>query len=187
MPKPVTVEHNARRGRPRKQINLEFLQDVMDSKRNISISKLAKAVGVHRNTLRYYLKFHDVDTKFSSISDKNLDLLIKTFQHTKPDSGIRYLVGFLRRHGLKVQRERVRASIKRVDRLGQTIRHHQTAKARRNHYYVSRPNALWHIDGHHKMILWGIVIHGCIDGYSRTVRIVSTNTTFNINHLNWSE
>ena len=186
MPKPVTVEHTARGGRPRKHINVKFLQDAMDSKRNISISKLAKVIGVHRNTLRYYLKFHDVDTSFSSISDRDLDFLIKTFQHTKPDSGFRYLAGFLRRHGLKVQKERVRASIKRVDRLGQKIRHHQTAKAQRKHYHVSRPNALWHIDGHHKMILWGIVIHGCIDGYSRTVRIVPT-TTFDINHLNWSE
>lgn len=112
MPEPVTVEQTGKRGRPRKHINLEFLEDAMDSKRNISISKLAKSVGVHRNTLRYYLKFHNVDTKFSSVSDKDLDLLVKTFRHTNPDSGIRYLVGFLRRHGLKIQKERVRASIK---------------------------------------------------------------------------
>jgi len=171
MPEPVTVEQTGKRGRPRKHINLGFLEDAMDSKRNISISKLAKSVGVHRNTLRYYLKFHNVDTKFSSVSNEDLDWLVKTFRHTNPDSGIRYLVGFLRRHGLKIQKERVRASIKRVDQLGQTIRHQRTVKARRNRYYVARPNALWHIDGHHKMILWGIVIHGCIDGYSRTVRI----------------
>ena len=28
------------------------------------------------------------------------------------------------------------------------------------------PNSLWHIDGHHKLIRWRIVIHGGIDGYS---------------------
>ncbi|KAF8198607.1 hypothetical protein BJ912DRAFT_845473, partial [Pholiota molesta] len=38
-------------------------------------------------------------------------------------------------------------------------------------YNVACPNALWHINGHHKLILWGIVIHGCVDGYSRTVCI----------------
>ncbi|KAF8797423.1 hypothetical protein BYT27DRAFT_7042192, partial [Phlegmacium glaucopus] len=37
----------------------------------------------------------------------------------------------------------------------------------RTHYHVPRPNHLWHIDGHHKMIAWGIVIHGVADGYSR--------------------
>ena len=29
------------------------------------------------------------------------------------------------------------------------------------------PNSLWHIDGHHKLIRWRVVIHGGIDGYSR--------------------
>ncbi|KAF8800932.1 hypothetical protein BYT27DRAFT_7035561, partial [Phlegmacium glaucopus] len=37
----------------------------------------------------------------------------------------------------------------------------------REQYQVPRPNALWHIDGHHKLIAWGIVIHGVADGYSR--------------------
>ncbi|KAI6149917.1 hypothetical protein BKA82DRAFT_4339055 [Pisolithus tinctorius] len=34
---------------------------------------------------------------------------------------------------------------------------------------VSHPNALWHMDGHHKLVHWGIVIHGIIDGYCHTV------------------
>ncbi|KAI6006192.1 hypothetical protein F5J12DRAFT_721182, partial [Pisolithus orientalis] len=32
-------------------------------------------------------------------------------------------------------------------------------------YHVKWPNALWHMDGHHKLIQWGIVIHGFIDGF----------------------
>ncbi|KAJ7576111.1 hypothetical protein C8J56DRAFT_800666, partial [Mycena floridula] len=39
-------------------------------------------------------------------------------------------------------------------------------------YKLSRPNALWHLDSHHKLILWGIIIHGIVDGYSRTVGLV---------------
>lgn len=31
------------------------------------------------------------------------------------------------------------------------------------------PNAVWHIDGNHKLIRWRFVIHGGIDGYSRTI------------------
>ncbi|KAG2157731.1 uncharacterized protein EDB93DRAFT_1078407, partial [Suillus bovinus] len=31
-------------------------------------------------------------------------------------------------------------------------------------YHIRWPNALWHLDGHHKVIQWGIVIHGFIDG-----------------------
>ena len=33
--------------------------------------------------------------------------------------------------------------------------------------FVAMPNSLWHIDSHHKLIKWRIVIHGGIDGYSR--------------------
>ena len=30
-------------------------------------------------------------------------------------------------------------------------------------------NALWHIDGNHKMIRWRLVVHTAIDGYSRLI------------------
>jgi hypothetical protein len=36
-------------------------------------------------------------------------------------------------------------------------------------YNVQSPNALWHIDGFHKLIRWHIVIHGGIDGFSRLI------------------
>ena len=26
-------------------------------------------------------------------------------------------------------------------------------------------NSVWHLDGYHKLIRWGIVIHGAVDGY----------------------
>lgn len=141
------------------------------------MTALAKAIGVHRHTLRAYLKLHNVEHKFSQLSDKDLDTLVKAFRASKPDSGIRYLIGFLRRHGLRVQRRRVITSIGRVDRLGRTLRRRKTQPPRRQ-YKVARPNALWHIDGHHKLILWGIVIHGCVDGFSRTVRSVSCSGQF---------
>jgi hypothetical protein len=166
---PVTVELSGRRGRPRKVVNMEYLNEAMDTSRHISLTKLAKVLGIHRNTLRMYLKKYKVDYKFSDMSNEDLDLLVKTFRAENPDSGIRYLIGFLRRHGVRVQKRRVTASISRVDRLGHRLRQRQRAKVRRRNYQVTRPNALWHIDGHHKLILWGIVIHGCVDGYSRTV------------------
>ena len=36
-------------------------------------------------------------------------------------------------------------------------------------YHVPSSNALWHIDGLHCLVRWRIVVHGCIDGYSRKV------------------
>ena len=36
-------------------------------------------------------------------------------------------------------------------------------------YSVPGPNSLWHMDGHHTLIRWKFVIHGCIDGFSRHI------------------
>lgn len=77
------------------------------------------------------------------------------------------MIGFLRRHGLRVQHRQVVESLRRVDRLGQVL--HDRRVKRRRKYHVKRPNALWHVDGHHKLIRWGIVIHGFVDGFCRTV------------------
>ena len=36
-------------------------------------------------------------------------------------------------------------------------------------YHVNRPNEVWHTDGNYKFIIWRLVVHGGIDGYSRTI------------------
>ncbi|KAI5993213.1 hypothetical protein EDD15DRAFT_2105524, partial [Pisolithus albus] len=63
---------------------------------------------------------------------------------------------------LRIQRRHISASLHRVDPLGRILRRHTATRRRK--YHVSRPNALWHMDGHHKLIHWGIVIHGIVDG-----------------------
>ena len=37
---------------------------------------------------------------------------------------------------------------------------------KRRVYHAEGPNAIWHIDGHHKLIRWCLVTHGGIDGFS---------------------
>lgn len=172
------MEKNGKRGRPKKSINLEFLEEAMNPRRCTSLQELADKLGIHRNTLRYYLKAHNVDYGFTSISDSDLDMITRTFRKQYPDSGIRYLIGFLRRNNVRIAKRRAMASIHRVDRVGTCIRFQRQKKTRRTTYSVPRPNALWHIDGHHKLILWGIVIHGVVDGYSRIVRHIAFITFY---------
>ena len=85
----------------------------------------------------------------------------------KPDAGSRYVRGHLHSVGIRVQKQRVLDSLERVDRVGRFIR--RCAVIRRRKYFSTRPNALWHCDGHHKLIKYGFVIHGFIDGNCRTV------------------
>ncbi|KAJ7883186.1 hypothetical protein B0H14DRAFT_2303691, partial [Mycena olivaceomarginata] len=63
-----------------------------------------------------------------------------------------------------LQKERVRQSLLRIDGLGRVLRKHTLE---RREYESPRPNSTWHMDGHHKLIKWGIVIHGVVDGYDR--------------------
>ena len=113
------------------------------------------------------MKNHGIERKYTCISDADLDKLIAEFKTRRPDSGIQYIVGFLQKSGIRVQYRHIIQSVHRIDRLGQTLRERRVMTRRK--YYVERPNALWHMDGHHKLIRWGIVIHGFIDGFCRTV------------------
>ena len=170
IPNVITFERTGRRGRPRKRINEAFLRDVTDPRRNIYLSKLAPKLKISRNVLQREIRLLGVDNGFSNIPDNELDRVIRDFlQQKEHTTGSGYVIGHVRRKGIRVQRHRIRASINRVDRLGRTMRRIERDKTSRRSYYVSQPNALWHMDGHHKLIAWGIVIHGCCDGCSRTV------------------
>lgn len=144
-----------------------YLQEAAHPSRKISKTQLAKVLGMNRNTLKKRMDESGVHLKFSSIRDADLDTLVRMYKSRKPDSGFRYVYGHLRASGVRVQKRRVLDSLKRVDRIGRFIR--RRAVIRRRKYLSSRPNALWHCDGHHKLIKYGFVIHGFIDGNCRTV------------------
>lgn len=167
-------------GRPRKKLDANLLWDAMDPSRKISMRRLARALGVHRNTLKSYLNEYGIGTEFSQLDDTDLDQIIRDFRTQYPQSGWRYVSSHLRRRGLRVQKERVRVAMTRVDKLAHTLQRQRRVAIQRRDYSVPRPNALWHIDGHHKLIHWGIVIHGVVDGYSRAVRYFSCQYDFSL-------
>jgi hypothetical protein len=165
---PVTVLRTGKPGRPQKVINSVFLQQAMGKGRRISLTTMAKCLRIYRHTLRRSLNEYGVDYKFTTITNAQLDTITRLFKQSKVNSGLRYLMGFLNQNGLQIQGRRVMKSLQRVDHLGRTLR--KKILITRQPYKVPRPNSLWHIDGHHKLIFWGIVIHGSIDGDSHTVR-----------------
>ncbi|KAJ3720906.1 hypothetical protein C8R42DRAFT_553095, partial [Lentinula raphanica] len=65
---------------------------------------LAKVTGVHRHTLRQYLKKNGINYQFATLTDEQLDTITRLFKASKVNSGLRYLHGFLNMHGLRVQR-----------------------------------------------------------------------------------
>ncbi|KAJ6491345.1 hypothetical protein C8R47DRAFT_1214733 [Mycena vitilis] len=92
----IRVERTGLKGRPRKVVEPVWLADAVSSHRKITLQALADGLGMHRNTLRNYLKMYRVYERYSNISDNDLDILARRFKRVKPSSGLRYLIGFLR-------------------------------------------------------------------------------------------
>lgn len=172
----IAVEKGEGRGRPRKVISEAFLREVFRPGRNISIAQLARSLNISKSTIKRYMEQYNIQRQpFSSISDASLDTIIKDHKVTHPNTGIRYIRGYLAQQGIRVQRERIIDSLSRVDSVAKVIL--QSKVIKRREYQSSRPNALWHVDGHHKLGPWGIVIHGFTDGYDRLVSWHSATTT----------
>ena len=92
---------------------------------------------------------------------------IKLVKVQYPNDGEIMLKGHMSRFNVKVLRADLRAAIHRVDHNNTVARRSKVIK--RRVYCVPCPNNLWHIDGNHKMIRWHFVVHGGVDGFSRTV------------------
>ena len=97
------------------------------------------------------------------LADTELDAIIQDLRINTPNTGLRLLAGSLRAKGYLITERRLRASLLRINParpLDIPLRQLPT----RVPYQVPGPNALWHFDGNHKLIRWGIVIHGSTDG-----------------------
>ncbi|KAI7790565.1 hypothetical protein IRJ41_003596 [Triplophysa rosa] len=95
---------------------------------------------------------------YADISDDDLDRIVADIQNLYPNSGYRMM-----------HVDRVRESLRRVDPQGTQQRALSLRTLRRRQYSVIAPNAMWHIDGNHKLIMWRFVVHGGIDGFSRMI------------------
>ncbi len=146
--------------------------DVLEGLRELGFtwSKIAQMFGVSRWTIARRVKEYGLENLqgFSDVSDDVLDNIVKDFvaRHGRTVGQV-YIAGFLKASGFRIQRQRVRECLVRLDPENRVLRW-GCAIARRV-YSVPWPNSLWHLDGHHSLIRWGLVIHGCIDGFSRRV------------------
>ena len=160
-------------GRPRVAINVELVELMHSS--GFTKSEIAKALLISRTTLWRRLREQGIHLdSYSELSDDDLDELVRCIHSRHPCFGYSLMKGMLEQQNIKVQRYRLRESIRRTDPVGTSLRWAQVIRHRV--YRVPGPNALWHVDGHHKLIRWRFVIHGCIDGYSRLILYLRCST-----------
>jgi len=124
-------------------------------------------IDVNRETLRLWR----IETQFIdplvSLSNENLDTVILNHVDGEPRRGQVQIASYLSLLGYSVPRAQMRESVHRVDPAGVLAR--SSKPIQRRVYQVVGPHHLWHNDGNHKLIRWGIVIHGCIDGRTRSI------------------
>ena len=107
--------------------------------------------------------------KCTAITDLELDAKITHAKSQLSGFGERMVLRFLNSKGIRVSRDRIRAAIDLVDLQGVAERQElQNRRIRRRVYSVPCPCYIWHLDGNHKFIRWGLVIHAAIDGFCRT-------------------
>lgn len=159
----MTTIPTGKPGRPGKVISEPILREMFRPGRNIKISQAAGALKVHRHTVKKYLRSYQIQRQdYSQISDEELDTLVKEFKQQRPTTGLSYLRGHILQLGWRIQRARLLASISRVDGVRKVLR--KNSAIQRRQYVSSRPNAVWHIDGHHKLGPYGFIIHASVDG-----------------------
>ncbi|KAJ7215589.1 hypothetical protein GGX14DRAFT_562803 [Mycena pura] len=80
---PVTEKRSGKRGRPKKDVDLDYLREATGSNRNIGVTRLADAIGVHRNTLSRKMRELGVDKRFDALDDDELDTVTRDYKAKK--------------------------------------------------------------------------------------------------------
>ena len=126
----MAVQRNRRPGRPCFDIQGDTLKRLLELGLNIR-------AGVSR---------------YTDISDEQLDGTCRNITREFPNCGVRRMRGFLSARGIHVTWERTRETMRRIDPEGVLIRSLQLNIVQRRVYFVRGPLHLWHIDGNHKLI-----------------------------------
>ena len=153
-----TFEKHEDPGRPKLHIQSKMLEELTGIR--FPWIKVGDMFGVSRWTISRRVReygLRDIQG-FSDLSDTDLDSLVSDFLERHGHSaGQVYVSGYLKSIGLRIQRQRVRESLVTVDSDNRILRWGIVIS--RRVYYVPWPNSIWHLDGHHSLICWRMVVH----------------------------
>ncbi|XP_052215807.1 uncharacterized protein LOC127834199 [Dreissena polymorpha] len=161
------VENNTRG--EKYEIPRETLESLIHN--NLKVRKIAELLNVSKRTVERRMSEYNLTIRqsYSRISDEKLVFEVSKLCHEQPNVGYRTIQSLLQTKGLRIQKNRVRQCVKDCGTCGILLRRVflSSSRVHRRTYSVSGPQALWHIDGNHKLIRWRLVIHGGKNGYSR--------------------
>uniref|UniRef100_A0A8C6NSC1 Integrase core domain-containing protein n=1 Tax=Nothobranchius furzeri TaxID=105023 RepID=A0A8C6NSC1_NOTFU len=162
-------------GQQKCMVNKECLQNL---DLDLSIPSISAVMDILKSTVKRALRENDISIKrsYSSISDDQLDDIVGSIKITAPNIGSRMLKGRLRALGHCITWTRIWASLKRVDAFSVVTRATRVGCVVRRSYSVQAPLSLVHVDTNHKLMRYGFVIFGGIDGFSRKTMYLDAST-----------
>ncbi|XP_041453550.1 uncharacterized protein LOC121406606 [Lytechinus variegatus] len=168
MYQPETTSAEGGVGRPKFLISADQLR-FFAGDLHCNVKDSAKCFNVSERTIKRRLQEYGISLRslYSPIDDNELDEKVEFILQNMPMAGYKTVDGYLTSQHVRVQRQRIRDSLHRLDPQRQELR--SLTAIRRRHYSVQSPLSLWHIDGHHKLIRWRFVTYGAVEGYSRAI------------------
>ncbi|MEQ2183532.1 hypothetical protein GOODEAATRI_033632, partial [Goodea atripinnis] len=144
----------------------------------LPVSCIANLLGVSISTVFRRMDELGLSTRssFSCLSDSEFDNAVRSIKHRLPNAGYRMVKGCLQADGHRVQWDRVKESMHRVDAAGVLQRMMQLGCIVRRTYSVPHPLSLVHLDTNHKLIRYNIIIFGAIYGFSRKIMYLEPAT-----------
>ena len=139
-------------GRPRYNISREQLEFLVQKR--FSTAEIAVLLGVGKRTVERRLEeFHlSIRATYSDMSNEELDAEITSILRNFPNTGYKRMTGFLLSRNVRIQQQRIREAMRRVNPEGTLLRALELNIVQRRKYQVRSPLALWHIDGNHKLV-----------------------------------
>lgn len=148
----MVSQHTGGCGRPFLIIPFETLDRLLEME--FSVPSIACMLGVSVRTVRNRMTEYGLSVRdyYSVLTDHELDEQVLNIVHSFPNTGYKQMLGHLKSQGLRISIMRVRESMRRVDPTGVLDRSLRLHVIHKRKYTVLCPGALWHIDGHHKLI-----------------------------------
>lgn len=139
-------------GRPKYEIKEEILRFLFDKR--FTVKDTAILLGVSKRTVERRMNEFglQISNCYSDINNSDLESIVRNFTYEFPNIGYKRMSGLLLARGLRIQQDRIREMMRRVDPQGTLFRALSLRAVHRRRYHVPSAQSLWHVDGNHKLI-----------------------------------
>ena len=153
----ISINHlcTGKPGAQKLNLSLNMLMYYLES--GFTIPDVSAMLNVSCSTLKRRMKEYGIRKSdfYSLMKDNKLDQVIVSILKDFPNSGYKKMKGFLLSRGHRMQENKIRELMRRVDLEGVLLR---------ITYQVAGPLPWWHIDGKHKLIGYFHIISAFILG-----------------------